>query len=249
MNSNHLLLISFLIAFVFSVHSKAQETLVMAYGHDYKPFAWQENGEMRGLQVDIIKEVLEKRLGFTVQHLGFPWKRAQLMVETGKADGLITFPSEARLAFSNKTAQALIANPIRLYTYKNHPRLDQLREINSLSQISGFQIVDYLGDGWAQDNLSGFNVTWLSEMKDCLKYLALGRADLFIQSSIVTNYNIKELGLKDQIEKMSILAASASHHLMLSKSSKFNSKINQIDEVISSMISDGSLEKIKDIYR
>ena len=65
----------------------AGDTIRFVYYNDNAPFGWEENGEMQGIYIDIVNEVFKKRLGIPVEHRGYPWKRAQMMVKNGDADG------------------------------------------------------------------------------------------------------------------------------------------------------------------
>lgn len=82
-----------LIQFSSFIGAQETESLTIAYGSDYKPFAWGENGKPFGVQKDFVEEILVKRMGIKVIHQAFPWKRCQEYVRLGMKDGFFTVPT------------------------------------------------------------------------------------------------------------------------------------------------------------
>lgn len=78
------------------------------YYDNYKPRSWLSDGKMRGILIDIINEAAHKRSGIDIIQEGFPWKRAQLMVQNGMADAFITLPTPERSAYTLVSRESVI---------------------------------------------------------------------------------------------------------------------------------------------
>nr|MBF0223432.1 transporter substrate-binding domain-containing protein [Desulfobulbaceae bacterium] len=66
----------------------AQSEITVVHGEeDYPPMEMMVKGTFSGFHADIVNAVSAK-LGIKIHWIGVPWKRALLMVEHGKADGI-----------------------------------------------------------------------------------------------------------------------------------------------------------------
>ncbi|MDN3683072.1 transporter substrate-binding domain-containing protein [Vibrio tapetis subsp. quintayensis] len=83
-----LLLLIAMTALSFRVHAIQN---VNIYGDDnYPPYSYSENGEPKGIYVDILREVFSDMLEFEVTIRMVPWKRGLRYIEQGK--GFALFP-------------------------------------------------------------------------------------------------------------------------------------------------------------
>ncbi len=233
----------------FSSYSTAQEAIIMAYGHNYRPFSWEENEKMMGLQIDIVREIFEKRMGIPVINQGYPWKRAQMLVAQGIADGLFTVDTPDRQKYAQAGEETLITINNTLYTYKNHKSIDKIKKIDSFEGLKNYRIVDYIGGSWSKDKLKESNIYRVSEIGSALEFLSKKRADIFIQSARITDYNIKKLGLSDKIIKTDVIFSTEHHQLLIRKDSKFSAILPRVDEVVREMKRDGTMQAIFHKYQ
>src|SRR4051812_29535911 len=87
-------------------------TLVTAY---YPPFAYEENGQQKGIAVDLLKEAFarmhqEMRIEFV------PFPRAISMVKRGEADAIFPFSISAeREKFVRYPSEILVSDPATLF--------------------------------------------------------------------------------------------------------------------------------------
>ncbi len=231
----------------------ARETLLFVYYSDYAPFGWEENGKMHGIYIDIVNEVFANRLGIPVEHRGYPWVRAQLMVKDGDADGFCTVITPERLSYSHASKEPIIKVDFKLFTPGNNPKLDQLKKVKSISELQGFRLVDYLGSGWAQQNLAqaDLDVYWLTTNDQIWQYLLVGRADATVKNEWTTRYILKKLGYDDRIIELPhpMNREPIAFNIFIGKKSPFSRYINQVDEAIKQLRKDGTLNKIYDKYK
>jgi len=50
----------------------------------------------------------------TIEHIAVPWARAQQMVRTGKADGMVTTATPARLEYTYKSQNSVFCSLLLL---------------------------------------------------------------------------------------------------------------------------------------
>ena len=215
----------------------------------FPPFSWYENGAFKGILVDVIDEAVKRRMQIEVEHKIYPWKRAQLFVEEGGRDAFITVPTDERRRYTLISEQPVVVVNVTLFTYQGNPRMDAIEQIRKIPDLKGFKLLDYLGNGWAEQNLRNMNVEWSNSLDNVLKKLADKRGELFVQASQVTHHNIKRLGLGEKLIEVSNPLVSNPFKLCVGKKSHFAGVIKRFDETILEMSRDGTLEKIYSNYK
>jgi polar amino acid transport system substrate-binding protein len=94
------------------------EKMVIVYFDDYRPFSWKDDkGQMQGILPDILTEVIQKRMGISLEHRGYPWARSQDMVRSGEADAFCTVPTDERRQYANVSSEAVLQNQVTIYTW------------------------------------------------------------------------------------------------------------------------------------
>lgn len=138
---------------------------------DYPPYEYEENGQARGINIDLIREAF-RRMGLTPVFELRPWKRALLELRTGEIAGLSSgfktpereafacFPSEPLAEEVNvivvpQGSELRIASPddlrglsvgvVRDYTYG--PKIDSLRSFRRVEANTSQQLLDMLLNG------------------------------------------------------------------------------------------------------
>lgn len=81
----------FTIALIVCFSGVSAQQPVTVYGDkDYRPYAYEENGEARGIYVNILREAFAKMPGYDVTIAMLPWKRGLDYIRKGK--GIALFP-------------------------------------------------------------------------------------------------------------------------------------------------------------
>lgn len=243
--------LSVLIIVIFAASIKAGESMQFVYFHDYPPFSWKEDGKMKGIYIDIVQEALSNRMGIAVEHSGYPWKRAQRMVKIGDADGYCTTVTPERLSFSLPTEESIIEVNFKIYTSTNNPNINKLKQIKSIQELQGYQLVDYSGSGWAKENLAEQSIHWLQTNKQIWNFLIKKRADASIKNEWTTRYFLQTFKNKDLIIELPhpINKEPICFHIFIGKKSSFANLLGELDTTIRMMRRDGALQKIYDKYR
>ena len=239
------MLAAFALAILLARPAWASEPFRMAYIENYPPLSWMRDGSPAGVTVSILREALQTRMGLPVVHTLFPWKRAQQLVREGSQDALITQPTPQRREYGLISDVKIMSIDYTLFVSRDNPRIDALRKVRGLADLSPFRLGQLRGSQWAERNLTGLNVEWVTSIDQNLKKLAAGRIDGFIGNAYVMPLVVEEAGLGEQIVSVpEALLREIPYHLIVSKRSRFTDVLERFDETIRQMKADGTIERI-----
>lgn len=224
----------------------ASKPMKIVYFDSYPPRFWLENGEMKGILVDIISEAAD-RIGVPLLHEGYPWARAQAMVEAGQADAFITVPTEKRKAYTEVSTEPVIRFNLYIATQKNNPHLEQLKKVTDIDGLKPFRLVDYYGNGFAETRLKDHNIEWVPQISAVYSFLASGKADALVISDRGF-YDLKRFGYQDQLIILPQPLNSVSFNLCIGKNSAYKGILPKIDRVLKQMQEEGRQKSISEKY-
>lgn len=230
--------------------ARAGDALTVVYFEDYPPYSFRdaETGALRGILIDVNEEILANRLGLTVVHQGLPWARAQHFVKTGQADAYCTVPTPERRAYMLFTREPVLIASMRVFTRHDHPQMEQLKQVTSTEQLQQYTISVYIGSGWAKGALEGMEVFWPHSLEQSLVMVAHGRADISVGVARVMAYQVKRLGLDNQIVELKNDLSRAPFHFGLARHSSYVEYLPDYERELAKMVEDGSLERILVAY-
>ncbi len=227
----------------------AQQPMKLVYYSNYPPFSWIEDGQMKGILIDVLTEAIQNRMNIPVTHEGYPWARAQYMVKTNKADAFATVPTEERRSYTEISSEPVIQITFTIFLSKNSKMIDDLKKVENVSELADFCHVQYIGSGWAKQNLKDMDVYWTPVLEKALLLIAENRFDVFIDTSQVIRFNIKKLGYQDRIIELPNIIDSNSFNLCIGKDSPFVNILPEFNKTIIEMREDGSLQEIYNRYK
>lgn len=214
----------------------ARSPLRIAYGDNFAPFNWvDEHGAIRGILVDLLAEALQQRLAVPVTHQGFPWSRAQRMVQEGLADALCTLPTAERLAYAAASREAVASSTFTLFTRRDHPDMARLLRARTLDDLREFKLIHYDGSSWARERLKALNVMWTISQASALRMVAAGRGDAFIDASEPLRVNIRTLNLAHQLIELPQVFETQAFHLLIRMDSPAREILPRFDAVLRKM--------------
>ncbi|GAK59144.1 amino acid ABC transporter substrate-binding protein, PAAT family [Candidatus Vecturithrix granuli] len=232
-----------------SAYAQEGQVMQLVYFNDYAPFSWEnEQKQMQGILIDVLTEALQNRMKISVSHTGYPWKRAQHLVQQGEADAFCTVPTEERRTYTEVSHEPVIVATFTVFVRTDHPKLEQISMIKTLADLKEYTLGHFLGAGWAQQNLEGMDVKWASDLEAVLYNLAKGRFDLHPGASQVVRFTIKQLGLKQQIAEIPTVLDSQPFSLCIGKLSPFVNILPKFDQTLQEMKADGTLQQIYEQY-
>ncbi|THB74207.1 MAG: hypothetical protein D3926_22420 [Desulfobacteraceae bacterium] len=220
---------------------------------EWAPFNYKnENGEPIGLYVEILKEIFEKEMDIGLDFQTVPWKRAQSNVKEGTADILVTVATQSRLEYALITEAPILELYLFAYTYKDHPKLDEINTISSGIDIKRLNLtpVTNLGNNWHKINIDdhGVNTHYVPSEKNAFMVLALERADITIEPLYAGSYLINQLGLSNQVVRTSGKFGPIIFHILLSKKSPYSNEIKQINRAIAKVVKSSRYQDILKYY-
>lgn len=222
---------------------------IFTYFDNYPPLSWQDKDEVKGILIDIMDEIVKKRMGLPMRNKAYPWKRAQLMVRNNDADGFITVPTEERLKYTSINSIPVYIVEFTIFVNKNNSKIDTITSIDKLDGLSDYSIVHYLGSGWANSVLGKYNIHWTRTLDDSLLLLYKNRVDIFIDPRDIVIYNIKKNNYEDTIIEIDQILDKKEFMLCIGLKSGFNSYINEFDFHLNEIKKDGTMQKILLKYR
>lgn len=224
---------------------------IKACGHqDYPPWNWLKEGEITGVCADITRKVFE-RLGHKVNlsYVG-PWKRCQMMVETGEVDvNICSFMNSEREAYSQFAKVPMGDNPIAVFVKKGYEfPFDKWSDLAGkrsgivIGVSTGLEFDTFLSKQTSLEEASGplSNLRKLSS--DRLDFVPLGLEAGRLQAQLY--------GFEHTIVPLAHHALEGK--LYISVSNKASNLINQIPEIekyLSRPEYKDELEKTLDKYR
>lgn len=203
---------------------------------------------MKGLYPDILDEVLSKRMGLQWKGSLFPWKRAQMELQTGSADVIITVPSEERKAYSIPSALPVFEEYLHIYTYKDHPRISEIRKIKTVEDIQRLGLIPAtnIGNNWHDENIDarGIKTRYVPADEILPGFLAAKRADIIIDTPSTMDPKINSLGLAQQIERTPARFGPIGFYILVGKRSPLSTAMNALDQSVEAFVRDGTRERL-----
>ncbi|WP_374656417.1 substrate-binding periplasmic protein [Dongia sp.] len=225
----------------------AKEPVRLVFAADLVPLSFEDEGEVRGIFVDVAREVFA-RLGQPVDTALYPWERAQQMVRQGEADGFITIATKARAEYASCGRIPVLRAPLHPLVRADHPRRQEIEAATDLADFKSFEIVSYLGNGWAKQNLAEHNVFFAADFQASLRGLAKGRGDLAFVTTTAGAYYLREYSLQDKLVVLPMVADLFEYVLCLGKQSPHAGLLPEFDRVLEVMRAEGAYAPILGRY-
>jgi len=179
-------------AILLSISATADDKIVTFVVNDHPPFEYiGENGEVTGINVDIITEVF-KQAGYKAEFTLLPWLRALDLVTKGEVDGL------ASIVYSPEHNKMLmLSNPIAFsqnFFFKKKSLKVKAKNFDDLRRYSIGTLINYpYGEKFDQADFPNIEVmASTSPMVDNLNKLEAGRVNLIVCELLSCNYFINK---------------------------------------------------------
>jgi len=236
-----------------------QPPLTIVFMEGLEPLCWQENGKPMGEQPEIAQYVFSK-LGIKAKFLFLPWARAQIMVETGEADLMMTTPNKARFEYAVFGKEMTTPNYWNIFINKSKRDLiEKAKHFKRLEDLKLYTVNDFIGNGWTSAYMKetdGYKIDRSSKMEQLMQKLGHGRGDLTINSSTSINWFIHKMSLEGKLEEIDLVAPGTRFHMVfqLSRKSPWVKKglVKALDIELKKMKDSGEwlkiLKKYKDPY-
>ena len=205
-----------------------------AYFETYRPLSFVDGGAMRGILVDVLEEVLGRRLGLRCEHEGYPWLRAQRLVEVGQRDAICTIATPERLAYAVAASEPVITAPTCIFVRGDNPRAATFAQARNLDELRELKpsVISYIANGWAKNKLGGFDVAGSGDFNSAIKMLIARRGDIMIENVLVMSYVLARTPGGDAVQLLPNRMDRADFQLLIGKSSPHVQRSAQIAKVL-----------------
>ncbi len=231
--------------FLTSVAAAQSQSLKIAYSPDWAPYSITKDGVTTGILPALLDELITRQLGVPIDHVGLPWKRGQAQVKAGVLDALITYPSKARLEYTERSASVVYQLESKAFVRKGSKAHTELLANPGIENLKNYRGCVLLGNDWAEKFYKTHSIPYQSavDVKNCLRLLERGRVDIYIQSAAVALDNIRQLNFQESLVPLPKAYTSLPLVLLISKKSPFyGSFLPKFNALIAEMKADGSLD-------
>lgn len=241
----------------FSSLSLANErSFTLAIDSRATPLTWGESKSARGIIVDLIVELVEKRMGIPVQFYAYPWARAQSLVENGTHDGMVTnaVPKRLKYAIASKNVihTAYLRPLVKSGTALGHALLNN----PSIDIFRSHKFCHSRGSGWHKfflkaNSLKGYEV---KDSLTCATMISKGRMDTTVYAEDMLLWDLKQGKLGEELEIIKSSFGQWNLKLLVSQKSKFTDTfLIEFDDLVTRLKIDGTyktlVEKIQTKYK
>lgn len=238
-------LVQFLLLLLTANAFANEKTLHLGYTPLY-PFIWEDgNGKAQGLYVDVLNEALRNRLDYDIHFSKYPYRRLKQYLEKGSVDAYINIGKNESNFLTG--AIPIAVGMISVFTYKNHPRIKEISDIDFIDDLKDLTIISHIGDQWATQHLEKFRLdTSAVNSSQVLRKLAKKRGDVVLVHETIGINTIYAEGLSDQIVLASRLTTNpVLHKLLISQHFQGGERLaDQLDATLIEMLNDGTTSAI-----
>lgn len=229
----------------------AKKPFYLADDQDFAPYIYRDQeGRKAGIVYDLLLSIFSK-MEQDLKYELFPWRRAQKIVANGLADALVTIPTNKRLTYL-VASEPIITLDFTVHFNNDNPKREQILAITNLNELTSFQVIDYQGDGWAEENLKHIKVIWAPNYTSAVGMLALNRGDIFLDDIFSIKAHVKKQILSTPNLKEKLLNIKHGDHvlytvplcLLIRKDSEYINILKHFNQTLASIKLSGEYQKI-----
>lgn len=224
------------------------KTIVVATAGDVPPFDYEENGNLTGLDIEVLKAVDEKLNDYEIQFQRTAWESIFPGLDSGHyqaaANNLsYTKEREEKYLYSLPISN----NPLVLVSTKKNPltSLDQIAD-KTTQEDTGTSNAQFITN-WNQkhpDNLATIQFSGEDIGKRILDH-ATGEFDFLVFDKVSVQKIIKDRGLDLSVVDLPSVDNPNNYIIFSSDQKEFK---EQFDKVLKELYQDGTLEKLSNTY-
>ncbi len=192
------------LSFSFCAYADSQKNLFIVRGNEnYPPYEMTVNEQLSGLHIDIVKKIA-KNLDIHVTFKSYPWARAMMMIEKGKADAITyltrTKDREKNIHYMDGNVLSIEVNMFTILT----SRKNEIKFSGNLRELKQYKILMRHGFSYGEkfDKANYLNKVKSNDWKRMPMLLLKKRIDLAIVDYINFYLNNHD---KDFFNKMFFL--------------------------------------------
>jgi len=216
---------------------------------DYPPYQYEENGKVKGLATEIIKEVFH-RMGDDVKISIYPWKRSLELVKNGSADAVFTvYHTTEREAFLDYCAEVLIQQKTAIFVLRNS-KVKYSGHLEDL-QSESFGVVLGVNYGDKFELFTKKNQPKIASYYDGLsnmRGMLTGLHSITVSNVLGATTILKSMNKESQVKMLEPVLQDIASYLAFSKAAKLTNIRDKFDKTLKQMKADGTYKKIISKY-
>lgn len=213
-----------------------EECLIFVGNDDLRPLLFSQNGDPKGLVVDIVREMAD-RVGLNVDVKVLEWGKAQEMVLQGDADGLLQINKTDERESLYDFSVPLLRSDFTIFR-----RLDRV-DIVGIGSLKG-QKVGVESMGYPCSVLGdepGISLRYISDWQEGFKLVSSGKIDAIVADRWIGEYELFLSGFNDIVPVHRSIQTDYTY-IAVKKGSL--SLLDTINRGLTEIKSDGSMDKI-----
>ncbi len=229
------------LCFMFASQVNAEPWRIGA-DQNFPPFSFVENGTLKGIYVDIVKEVM-KEVGIEYKISTYPWARVVRVTDNSEVD--FSFPWVGK---PERFKKYLMVGPIHEGRNVFAVKKSSTVTYETLNDISGLTVGTVRGYSYGSDlfdNATNFKKDDAAKDNiNILKKLTGGRVDLIIGDQYVLAAEAKKLGLLGEIKFLPKAVTNVLRYATFPKQNKVQA--DKFKAGLDKIIASGEYQKILD---
>lgn len=196
------------------------DTVRLAYNSGWAPYSSGAGSSVDGALVRTVTTVLQ-HMGYAVVNTGLPWARVQRDVRSGHADAMVTFASNERKTYASPSNEVVFSVRTKAFARTGSDAEQTLRTNPEIESLRAFSHCVIIADGWAKSFMQRHDISHANgqDMKGCLRQVAAGRQDIFLNPEPTASAAIDALDLNEKIVMLPTVYREIPLHLLVSKES------------------------------
>jgi polar amino acid transport system substrate-binding protein len=209
-------------------------------GDNNAPFNYLEQGQLKGIGVDVAREVT-KRAGLTLAAEPLPWARALATAREEKSVLILTVARTPERETQFAWIGPIADREIWLWRLTSRPDVDP----KTFADIKNFHVGDTLNNASVESlKEKGIDVELVSRDDQNGKKMLAGRIDLVPLNAFFVKPFATESGMApDQLQPVMLLSKSGGYYLALKKDTD-PELVRKLDAAFETLKADGTLKAI-----
>ena len=228
----------------------ATQTIELLGDKSYPPYSYKENGNAKGVYVDVIKSAFAKIPEYNVKFKMVAWKRAIAMTKKGISIGFFPpYYSQERTSWS-KFSEPIIDETSSVYAKETtlKGKVNFPKDFIGLTVCMNRGFTPMTGGKEFADALKKKQIKLIeaNSNKDCLARVKRGLADFYINDQLIdiSSFPVIKRGMEvnSNFGHIGFTLQESKYPFMKDLQAKFNTIIKQMKK-------DGSIDKIVQKYK
>jgi polar amino acid transport system substrate-binding protein len=230
---------------LLTMHSAAEPLQVVTL--EYPPLEYEEQGAIKGIAVDIVKEVFA-RMQQPITIKLYPFARALEMIKEGKADAIFTFSKlPERETFADYPSEVLVEQTVSLFVRQDAPITYDGDVISLRPYTCGVMQGAKYGPIY-DEAMKTMKVEEVTDHWENVLKLAKNRLDVIIGPRLVILFTIKALGHQGDVKELYPPLETVPTYLAFSKTRVAPGIKEQFERILKELKRDGTYDNIIQSY-